>query len=297
MPIMVREVIDMLNLKPGDVVVDATIGGAGHSLEMVKRILPGGLLIGIDQDDEAIEASKVRLEPFGESVILKRTNFSCIKEVLKDSGVNAVDAILADIGVSSYQLDEAQRGFSYMHDAPLDMRMDRRSEITAEFLVNSLSKDELEEIIRDYGEERWARRISEFIVRERQKKPIKTTAHLVEIIKSAIPARSRRGGHHPAKRTFQALRIAVNNELAILEKAITDFIDVLKPGGRLAIITFHSLEDRIVKNAFKREENACGCDGKPRTRIITKKPLVPSAEERERNPRCRSAKLRVAEKL
>lgn len=297
MPIMVREVIDMLNLKPGDVVVDATIGGAGHSLEMVKRILPGGLLIGIDQDDEAIKASKDRLEAFGENVILKRTNFSCIKEVLRDSGVNAVDAILADIGVSSYQLDEVQRGFSYMHDAPLDMRMDRRSEITAEFLVNSLSKDELEKIIRDYGEERWARRISEFIVRERQKKPIRTTAHLVEIIKSAIPARNRRGGHHPAKRTFQALRIAVNDELTVLEKAITDFIDVLKPGGRLAIITFHSLEDRIVKNAFKREENPHCCDGKPRIKIITKKPVVPSDDERDRNPRCRSAKLRVAEKL
>lgn len=305
-PIMLNEVIDALNLQQGSIIVDATIGGAGHSSEIIKRILPGGLLIGIDQDEDAIMASQERLGPYSPNVVIKKANFSDIKKVLSSLGISRVDGILADVGVSSYQLDEAHRGFSYMHDAPLDMRMDRSSKITAEVLVNTLSKSELEKIIREYGEERWASRISEFIVRERQQKPIKTTGQLVDIIKAAIPARSRREGPHPAKRTFQALRIAVNDELKNLENAIWDFIDVLRPGGRLAIITFHSLEDRIVKTAFKNAENpcicpkdfpVCICNRKPLIKIITKKPIIPSEEEQHDNPRSRSAKLRVAEKL
>ncbi|SHE38916.1 16S rRNA (cytosine1402-N4)-methyltransferase [Caldanaerobius fijiensis DSM 17918] len=305
-PIMLNEVIDALNLQQGSVIVDATIGGAGHSSEIIKRILPGGLLIGIDQDEDAIMASQQRLGPYSPNVVIKKANFSDIKKVLSSLGISRVDGILADIGVSSHQLDEAHRGFSYMHDAPLDMRMDRSSKVTAEVLVNTLSKSDLEKIIREYGEERWASRISEFIVRERQQKPIKTTGQLVDIIKAAIPARSRREGPHPAKRTFQALRIAVNDELNNLENAIWDFIDVLRPGGRLAIITFHSLEDRIVKTAFKNAENpcicpkdfpVCICNRKPLIKIITKKPIIPSEEEQQDNPRSRSAKLRVAEKL
>lgn len=305
-PIMLNEVIDMLNLREGSIIVDATIGGAGHSLEIIKRILPDGLLIGIDRDENAIMVSKERLGAYSRNVIIEKANFSNIKEILLKLNIPAVDGILADIGVSSHQLDDAERGFSYMHNAPLDMRMDRSLKITAETIVNSFPKEELERIIREYGEERWASRISEFIVRERQKKPIKTTGQLVEIIKAAIPARNRREGPHPAKRTFQALRIAVNDELKNLESAIWDFIDVLNPGGRLAIITFHSLEDRIVKTAFKNAENpcicpkdfpVCVCGKKPLVKIITKKPITPSEKEQQENPRSRSAKLRVAEKM
>ncbi len=303
--VLLRECIDNLNIKPNGIYVDGTLGGGGHSLEIVKRLSDGGRLIGIDQDENALEAASGKLKEYSNRITLVHDNFSNIKNVLRDLGIEKADGILLDIGVSSYQLDEAQRGFSYMQDAPLDMRMDRSRELSAYDVVNSYSKEKLSGVIYRFGEERWAKRIAEFIALAREEKPVETTFELVEIIKKAIPKGARIDGPHPAKRTFQAIRIEVNGELDILDKAIEDMTLSLNPGGRLCIITFHSLEDRIVKNAFRTQENPCTCPpqfpvcvcGKTsRGRVITRKPILPGKEELENNHRARSAKLRVFER-
>ena len=275
-------------------------------MEIIGRLNGSGRFVGIDQDQDAIENGHAKLEPYTQNIQLVRDNFSNIKQIMKDLHIVAVDGILLDIGVSSYQLDTGERGFSYMQDAELDMRMDQRNPMTAKRLVAEASQSELTRILREYGEERWASRIAEFITLERQKAPIETTFQLVEVIKKAVPKGARKEGPHPAKRTFQALRIAVNNELGILEQAIRDMADLLSPGGRLCIITFHSLEDRIVKQTFHSlahpctcppELPVCVCGKKPTVRVVTRKPIVPSREEQEDNPRSRSAKLRIIEKL
>ncbi|SEF77621.1 16S rRNA (cytosine1402-N4)-methyltransferase [Caloramator fervidus] len=303
-PVMLNECIEGLNIKEDGIYVDGTLGGAGHSSEILKR-LKNGKLVGIDQDIDALKASRQKLAGFN-NVVFVHDNFSNIKSILEDLNIKEVDGILLDLGVSSYQLDTPERGFSYMHDARLDMRMNRENKLTAWDVVNTYSKDELIRIIREYGEENFASRIADMIVKKRTIKPINSTFELVDIIKSAIPAKARREGGHPAKRTFQAIRIEVNKELDILEKAINDCIDVLKSGGRLCVITFHSLEDRIVKNVFKDRENPCKCPKdfpmcvcgkKPDIRVITKKPILPSEEELKENSRSKSAKLRIAEKI
>jgi 16S rRNA (cytosine1402-N4)-methyltransferase len=303
--VLLNECIEGLNIKKDGIYVDGTLGGAGHSSEIVKKLSDEGMLIGIDQDTNALKASHERLKGYS-NVVFIHNNFSNIKDILKELNIEGVDGILLDLGVSSHQLDVPERGFSYMHDAPLDMRMNMQSNFSAMDVVNDYSKDELERVIREYGEEKWASRIANFIVKYRQKKHIETTFELVEIIKAAIPAAARREGHHPAKRTFQAIRIEVNREIEILEEAVNDSIDCLNPGGRLCIITFHSLEDRIVKQVYKKRENPCTCPGsfpvcvcgnKPEIKIITKKPITPSKEELELNPRARSSKLRIAEKI
>ncbi|AIS52715.1 ribosomal RNA small subunit methyltransferase H [Thermoanaerobacter kivui] len=301
--VLLKESIEYLNIKADGIYVDGTLGGGGHSEEILKR-LKAGRLIAIDRDIDAINAAKERLKDY-KNVYYVNDNFKNIKEILKNLKIDKVDGILLDLGVSSYQLDETQRGFSYMKDAPLDMRMDKESPFSAYDVVNKYSEEELERVIKEYGEEKWASRIAKFIVEARKKSEIKTTFQLVEIIKNAIPASARREGPHPAKRTFQAIRIEVNEELKDLDKAIEDMVEVLRGKGRIAIITFHSLEDRIVKNTFKRLEKPCicppkmpcTCGKKPLIKIITKKPVMSSKEELEVNPRSRSAKLRVAEKL
>ena len=303
--VLLNECINGLNIKNEGIYVDGTMGGAGHSSEIVKLLSEKGLLIGIDQDTNALKASAARLEGYS-NVKFVHNNFVEIKSVLKELDIQGVDGILLDLGVSSHQLDVPERGFSYMHDAPLDMRMNMDASFTAEDIVNGYTKAEIEKVIKDYGEERWASRIAEFIVKGRSEKTIKTTYDLVEIIKAAIPAAARREGPHPAKRTFQAIRIEVNKEIEILEKAVRDCIDVLNPNGRLCIITFHSLEDRIVKNVFKEKANPCTCppsfpicvcNKKPEIKQITKKPIISGDEELEENHRARSAKLRIAEKV
>ncbi len=303
--VLLNEVIEGLNIKEDGIYVDGTLGGAGHSLEIVKR-LKDGKLVGIDQDTNALNKASQVLEGYKDKTHLVHSNYENIDKVLEELGIEAVDGILLDLGVSSHQLDEESRGFSHNKDAPLDMRMDRSLEFSAWDLVNKYSKEELEKIIWDYGEDRWAKRIAEFIVEERKEKPIDTTLELVSVIKKAIPKAVRMEGHHPAKKTFQAIRIEVNRELDVLKKSIKTMVDVLKPGGRLAIITFHSLEDRIVKEAFKElfkdcicppEYPQCICDKKREIKIITRKPIGPSSQELELNPRSRSAKLRIAEKL
>jgi len=307
-PVMLDECIDYLNIRANGVYVDATLGGAGHSSAILKRLGPEGLLIGIDQDQDAIRAAGQKLENVQTQgrYVLYHTNFEKIREVIGMQKLKAVDGVLMDLGVSSYQLDEGERGFSYQQDAPLDMRMNKSEEMDAAWVVNNLSREELTRIIREYGEEKWASRIAEFIVKSRETQKITTTGQLVDIIKAAIPAAARREGPHPAKRTFQAIRIAVNRELEVLEKTLGEIIDFLNPGGRLAVITFHSLEDRIVKQIFKDKAQGCICPGDfpkcvcgrtPQIRILTRKPVTPSEDELERNPRARSAKLRVAEKL
>lgn len=301
--VLLEETIESLNIKEDGIYVDGTLGGAGHTKEILKK-LENGLLIGIDQDLDALTNAKTILKDY-KNVHLSHNNFSNIKEVLKEIGIESVDGIMMDLGVSSYQLDTGERGFSYMKDAPLDMRMDRQGDLSAYEVVNNYSEKELGEVIRDYGEERFAKRIAGFIVNEREVSKIKTTFELVDIIKKAIPARFRRTGPHPAKRTFQAIRIEVNKELEILKDTIKDSVDVLKPGGRLAIITFHSLEDRIVKHTYKKLSDPCECPKalpcvcgkKPIIKILTKKPIGPSEEELKINPRSRSAKLRVLEKI
>lgn len=301
--VLLNETIEYLKVKPDGVYVDGTLGGGGHSYEIL-RCLSTGRLIAIDRDMDAINAASVRLKDFN-NVTYVYDNYKNIKNILKNIGIERIDGAVLDLGVSSYQLDEVKRGFSYMHDAPLDMRMDKKSALTAEYVVNNYSEDDIAKILYDYGEEKWAKRIAKFIVEERKKRSIKTTFQLVDIIKKAVPASKRRTGHHPAKRTFQAIRIEVNDELKGLDNAIDDFIDVMNPNGRIAIITFHSLEDRIVKNMYKKLENPCTCPKnlpctcgkKPVIKIITKKPVTPNKEELETNPRSRSAKLRVAEKL
>lgn len=304
--VMLKEAVDALVWKKDGVYVDGTLGGAGHSLEIIKRLQGNGRLIGIDRDTNALEAASKKLENYMDRILLIHSNFSGIKDVLRQNGVDKVDGVLLDLGVSSPQLDDAARGFSYMQDAPLDMRMDKTSSLTAYEIVNHYDGDELKNIIREYGEEKWASRIASFIVREREKSPVNTTFELVEIIKKAIPAAARREGPHPAKRTFQAIRIAVNQELNEIQRVIPDIIDVLNPGGRGCIITFHSLEDRIVKEEFKRLANPCTCprefpvcicNNKPSITVVTRKPILPKEQEIEDNPRARSAKLRVCEKL
>jgi 16S rRNA (cytosine1402-N4)-methyltransferase len=303
--VLLNECINGLNIKENGVYLDGTLGGAGHSSEIIKRLGSDGLLIGVDQDTNALRASKERLAEYP-NVKYIHSNFMNIKNVISELNIKGLDGILLDLGVSSHQLDVPERGFSYMNDAPLDMRMNIDSEFTAKELINTYSKHDIEKVIRDYGEDRWASRIAEFIINERSKKEIQTTFELVNIIKAAVPAGARRDGPHPAKRTFQAIRIEVNKEIEILEKAVEDCIEVLNPEGRLCIITFHSLEDRIVKNVYREKFNPCTCppsfpicvcNKSPEIKIISRKPILPSDEEIERNPRSRSAKLRIAEKI
>jgi 16S rRNA (cytosine1402-N4)-methyltransferase len=306
-PVMLDECISSLNIDKDGIYIDGTLGGAGHSTEIIRR-LDNGTLIGIDQDASAIEVSGERLRKVqgNARLILIRGNFRDMAELVGQQGIHNVDGILLDIGVSSHQLDEAERGFSYQKDAPLDMRMDRNHSLDAATIVNTYDENEIRDIIREYGEENWAARIASFIVRARSEIRIETTGQLADIIKAAIPAQARREGPHPAKRTFQALRIAVNDELNALRDAIDSAVSMLKPGGRLSIITFHSLEDRIVKTEFQKREKpcicpptfpVCVCGKKPVLKVLTKKPVVPSSREVGQNPRARSAKLRTAMKL
>lgn len=304
-PVLLNEVIAGLNLKPNGIYVDCTLGGGGHT-QAVLDSQPDVTVIGIDQDPNALAAAQARLAPYGSRVKYVRDNFRNLDRVLASVDHLHVDGILMDVGVSSPQLDQKDRGFSYQHDARLDMRMDPMAQISAHDLVNSLTKQELTRIIRDYGEERWANRIAEFIVEHRREKPIDTTGELVSVIKAAIPKKARLEGPHPAKRTFQALRIAVNDELGALSEAIEKAVNHLKPQGRLCVITFHSLEDRLVKNAFREFENPCicppglpicTCGKEPLVKIITRKPIAAGQEELAANPRARSARLRVCERL
>ncbi len=306
LPVMLEEVMEGLNLFPGGLYVDCTAGGGGHSEEILRRTSPDGKLLALDQDPDALSVVSRRLENYVERLWLERANFIELNVVMNKLQISKVDGILFDLGVSSYQLDNPARGFSYMEDAPLDMRMDPSQQETAAQLVQKASKKKLTDIIKKYGEEKWASRIADFIVRERKKQAIETTAQLVEIIKAAVPASARRKGPHPAKRTFQALRIAVNKELEILEDALRVAVEELAPGGRICIISFHSLEDRVVKEVFKelsdpctcpRDFPQCVCGLKPSVKRVSRKPIVPSPEELDQNPRSRSAKLRIAEKL
>ena len=303
--VLLDESIDCLRAEDGGVFVDGTLGGGGHSYRLLSRS-SDARLIGIDQDAEAIAAAKERLDVFKDRVTFVNRNFSEIKDILRELGIESIDGAVLDLGVSSYQLDNAERGFSYMHDAPLDMRMDTRAEKNAYDVVNFYSMDELARVFYEYGEEKWSKRIADFIVRRREIKPVETTFELVEIIKAAIPKGARTEGGHPAKRVFQAIRIEVNGELRILEGAIRDFVDVISPGGRIAVITFHSLEDRIVKKVFASLAKGCTCPkgfpvcvcgNRPRVRLLTRKPVLPSDEELESNSRSKSAKLRAAEIL
>ena len=301
--VLLNECIDNLNIRPDGIYVDGTMGGGGHSLEIAKRLTTGRLIC-IDQDPNAHEAAGKRLAEYKDRITFVRDNFGNIKSILDSLGIEKIDGMLLDIGVSSHQLDEAERGFSYQQDAPLDMRLNPDRPFSAYDVVNGYDEDELDRVIFTYGEERWARRIAQFIVKEREAKPIETTGELVDIIKKAVPKGARKDGPHPAKRTFQAIRIEVNGELEVLQRAIDDVAARLAVGGRLCIITFHSLEDRIVKEAFRKQENpcicppqfpVCVCGKKPLGRVITRKPILPSKEELEENPRSRSAKLRVLE--
>ncbi len=301
--VLLNETVDAVNVKEGGRYADFTMGGGGHSALILDR---GGILYGFDRDIDAINVCKKRFEDKKERFNPIHSSFENVKSEIKNAGVDALDGIIADLGVSSYQLDEAERGFSYMHDAPLDMRMDRREGLSAKEVVNTYSEEKLCEIITKYGEEKWAVRIAKFICEAREKKPIETTFELVDIIKAAVPQGARKDGPHPAKRTFQAIRIEVNGELRILEKAVRDGVELLKKGGRMAVITFHSLEDRIVKETFNSLANACTCPKnfpmcvcgkKDSVKVITRKPILPTDEEVDMNPRSRSAKLRVCEKI
>lgn len=303
--VLLDECIESLNIRPDGIYVDGTLGGAGHSLEIVKK-LTTGKLVAFDQDMDAIENAKVKLKDYMENVVLIHSNFENLDEKLKEYGIFSIDGILLDLGVSSYQLDTPQRGFSYMHDAPLDMRMDKSLNESAYDIINYYSEEALDKIIRDYGEENWHNRIAKFIIEKRTEKPIETTFELVDVIKAAVPKKARDESLHPAKRTFQAIRIAVNRELDVIEKVINEASDNMNKGGVISIITFHSLEDRIVKNVFKDlsqgckcppEFPICNCNIKPTLKIINKKPIISSKEELEENPRARSAKLRCAMKL
>ncbi|MCD8329472.1 MAG: 16S rRNA (cytosine(1402)-N(4))-methyltransferase RsmH [Lachnospiraceae bacterium] len=304
-PVLLEPVLEQLCIRPDGIYVDGTLGGGGHSAEIVKRLTEGGRLIGIDRDEAAIEAAGARLAPFGDRITVVRANYGEIRRVLDDLSIDRVDGILLDLGVSSYQLDTAERGFSYMADAPLDMRMDQEESRTAADLVNGYSEEELTRILRDYGEERYARNIARNIVAARAEKPVETTGELVQIIQASIPKKMQRTGGHPAKRTFQALRIELNQELTVLEDVTDTMIDCLNPGGRLCVITFHSLEDRIIKNRFRTAENpcvcpknfpVCVCGRKSRGRVVTRKPILPTEEETASNSRAKSAKLRVFER-
>ncbi len=303
--VLLAETIENLNIKPAGVYLDGTLGGGGHACEVAKQLTEGGRLIGIDQDEDAIAAAGERLSPYRERVTLVRDNYVNAPQVLNSLGISKVDGILLDLGVSSYQLDNGERGFSYRYDTALDMRMDRRQALSAKDIINSYSEAELYRVIRDYGEEKFAKNIAKHIVAVRQDKPIETTGELNEIIKAAIPAKMRAVGGHPSKRTFQAIRIACNRELEVLQDSLDGLIALLHPGGRFCVITFHSLEDRIVKTAFRKNENPCTCPpdfpmcvcGRvSQGSVVTKKPILPSEEEMAENKRAGSAKLRVFEK-
>ncbi|MDE7046779.1 MAG: 16S rRNA (cytosine(1402)-N(4))-methyltransferase RsmH [Lachnospiraceae bacterium] len=303
--VLLDETIEGLKINPTGLYVDGTLGGGGHSLEIVKRLKEGGRLIGIDQDGVAIEAAGAKLSPFGDKVSIVRGNYRNTKELLAVMGITDIDGMVLDLGVSSYQLDTKERGFSYRFDTSLDMRMDTRQSLTARDIVNGYDEGELYRIIRDYGEDKFAKNIAKHIVLARQAKPIETTQELNEIIKAAIPAKFRAQGGHPSKRTFQAVRIECNRELEVLKESLEELIDLLKPQGRLCIITFHSLEDRIVKTAFRQAANPCICPpGFPvcvcgkvsKGKVITGKPILPAENEMEENPRSKSAKLRIFEK-
>ncbi|SDN15559.1 MULTISPECIES: 16S rRNA (cytosine(1402)-N(4))-methyltransferase RsmH [Lachnospira] len=303
--VLLEETIENLNIKPDGIYVDGTLGGAGHSSVIASKLGPNGRLIGIDQDENAIEAASKRLEPFKDRVTIVRDNYVNFKKVLDDLNIDKIDGVVLDLGVSSYQLDTVERGFTYNVDTALDMRMDNRQLMTARDIVNDYSESDLYRIIRDYGEDRFAKNIAKHIVNARQEKPIETTFELNDIIKAAIPAKVRATGGHPSKRTYQAIRIELNKELDVLENSIDDLIDRLNPGGRLCIITFHSLEDRIVKVKFKTAENPCTCPPefpvcvcgkKSKGKVISRKPILPSDKELEENSRSKSAKLRVFEK-
>ena len=302
--VLLTETIEGLQIRPDGIYVDGTLGGGGHSYEIAKR-LKGGRLIGIDQDQAAIEAAGMRLSPFGDKVTIVRSNYRNTREVLSELGIEKIDGMILDLGVSSYQFDTKERGFSYRFDSPLDMRMDTRQSFSAKEIVNGYSEMELYHVIRDYGEDKFAKNIAKHIVMARKKKPVETTGELCEIIKAAIPAKIRAEGGHPAKRTFQAIRIECNKELEVLRESLETLIELLNPGGRLCIITFHSLEDRIVKAAFKKAENpcicppnfpVCTCGRVSQGKVVTGKPILPGEEEVSENLRAASAKLRIFEK-
>ena len=303
--VLLQETIDGLNIRPDGVYVDGTLGGGGHSYEIVRRLSDRGQLIGIDQDEAAITAAGEKLKGFGDRVIIVRSNYRNTKSILQSLQIEKIDGMILDLGVSSYQLDTEERGFSYRYDAPLDMRMDKRQTLTARDIVNGYGEMELFRVIRDYGEDKFAKNIAKHIVAARQQSPIETTGQLNEIIKAAIPAKMRAEGGHPSKRTYQAIRIECNKELEVLRDSLEELIGLLNSGGRLCIITFHSLEDRIVKSAFKKAENPCTCppsfpvcvcEKVSQGKVITNKPILPREEELERNSRAKSAKLRIFEK-
>lgn len=303
--VLLEETIEGLNIKPEGIYVDGTLGGGGHALEVVKRLGDKGRFFGIDQDEAAIEAASERLSDYRDKITLIHDNYENAVLRLREKGISGVDGIVLDLGVSSYQLDTMERGFSYKYDTALDMRMDRRQPLSAKEIVNGYSQKELARIIRDYGEDKFANNIAKHIVAEREKEEIKTTFQLNEIIKGAIPAKMRETGGHPSKRTFQAIRIECNRELEVLKNSLEEMIAFLNPGGRICIITFHSLEDRIVKSAFKKQENpcicppefpVCMCGRQPLGKVITRKPVTPADEEKERNSRSKSAKLRIFER-
>ena len=304
--VLLNETIDGLNIKPDGIYVDGTLGGGGHAYEVCRRLGEKGSIVGIDQDAAAIEAASARLKDFGEKVTIVRSNYCDMKSKLHELGIDKVDGIVLDLGVSSYQLDTAERGFSYREDAPLDMRMDQRQTLTASDIVNNYEEKELYRIIRDYGEDKFAKNIAKHIVAARQVKPITTTGELTEIIRESIPMKMQVKSGHPAKRTFQAIRIELNRELDVLRDSLDGMIDLLDDGGRLCIITFHSLEDRIVKTIFRKNENPCTCPSdfpvcvcgkKSKGKVITRKPILPSEQEMEENPRSKSAKLRIFERI
>lgn len=304
--VLLKETVEQLNIRPDGIYVDGTLGGGGHAYEVLRRLSPKGRLIGIDQDADAIKAAGERLLEFGSRVTIVRSNYCNMRLELQKLGIDRVDGILLDLGVSSFQLDFAERGFTYREDAPLDMRMDRRQAKTARDIVNEYSEQELFRVIRDYGEDKFAKNIAKHIAAARAIKPIETTGELVEIIRRAIPAKVRMNGGHPAKKTFQAIRIELNGELEVLKNSLDDMIDLLKPGGRICVITFHSLEDRMVKTIFKTNENPCTCPShfpvcvcgnKPKGRLAVKKPIVPGEEELTKNKRSKSSKLRVFERI
>ncbi len=304
--VLLEECIENLNIRPDGIYADGTLGGGGHSYEICSRLGNGGRLFGIDQDAAAIEAAGKRLQAFGDKVTIIRSNYRDMTAELRKRGITSVDGVILDLGVSSYQLDDAGRGFTYREDAPLDMRMDQRQPVSARDIVNGYPEMELYRIIRDYGEDRFAKNIAKHIVKAREDHIIETTGELIHIIKASIPAKVRATGGHPAKRTFQAIRIEVNHELDVLEQSLDDMIDFLSDGGRICVITFHSLEDRIVKTNFRKNENpcicpknfpVCVCGRRPKGKTVTRKPIVPSEAELEKNPRAASAKLRVFERI
>lgn len=304
--VLLAETVDSLNIKPGGVYVDCTLGGAGHSARILEKMGGDGKLVGIDRDEYAIQKASQRLEKYKDNILLIKGNFCDAPELLSENGIHKIDGAVADLGVSSFQLDNADRGFSYMHDAPLDMRMSRQDKLSAYDVVNGYEEKELLRIINLFGEERFASKIAYNICRTREKQPIKTTAELAEVVKNSIPAKNRADGPHPAKRTFQAIRIEVNGELDVIDKMILSLFPMLESGGRMAVITFHSLEDRIVKHTFAELAKGCECPPdfpvcvcgkKPQGVVVTKKPILPSEQELEENPRSRSAKLRVCEKI